>query len=1469
MRKKIVKTTISICIISIVTIILIFLLSQKSSAARDDAAKHDSLDYNKNTNKYAFCINDLIRYNNLYCIEHGEYMNENAYKWDPPFVITLDGNTITWKDGTDLKTDSREENNVLGAILCEKKQLIKSGNTWDWREDNDYVWGYGYQSQYALWSYLAEWNSIYNFIDPVEYWKNPFPNWDDRETLRTKFGLNSNSEVEVRAFLEVMKAKYKEIAKTYKYKAKIYIYRAYGRQNVLLVERGETTKKSVDVTVEKQWNDGDNKYNTRPEIEVKLLENDADIGKRITLNQNNGWKGTFTELKEDVTYTVQEVNPPEGYRSEIIQNGNNYSFKIVNTLKTQVNVVKKWDDKDNIAETRPSSLNITLYVNGNPTITKTLNAENGWRAEFSNLDKYDAYGNEIVYGISESSIDNKYALIANNKTVDENGNIIITLNNKYEPKYDGYIEIEGKVWLDKPDVKANVINGTLDSDESGIEGIKVVLKDSKGYQFDATSYTTTRADGSYTIKVNYDNSQKVYKLYENAETVKTKLNTAYIEFEYDGLKYTTVATSNTGADKSRGIEDETRRSAIDGTFTRVTSGTKTLSEVSYDERKITASTKNVITSFNNYKAIAGNAGSRTETATIKYCYGNGKYVRTESEQNWKVITGNHTCPNCQGSGHILRTFDVTVEKIQNVNLGLFLREQPDVALFTDISKVEVEMNKQKYTYVYGVRNDKLEAEGGLKTKFQNKDTYTYRRPVNPADIAYLKTVNKNAMEVYVTYQISIANLSNTLTTIVDSITNYYDSKYVISDITYGTINTTNGLISGIPLNTSTNSINHEKYNEITLSNLGMEVNGLEESANKIFIRYKIDQTKLPELFDDNTPPLNNASEITAYTTKYGTETLYAEQETGKRTGNPYAGYDYKSHPGNAGIFINGDGRLEATQKENDTDIAPTFVLCQDDVKTLSGTLWEDNGELVDGFRLGDGKKSDSEKTVKNVKVELYKVNNDGSTVLANLYNKDGSTKPAVTYSNNVGYYSFGNNEDGYSVVTDTYLIKFIYGTEIDGTISSTISDIAISGRDYKSTIINKNTELYNLFKNISEDDQWHLKIDKGYSIAVDNIEERIKIKDLQYSNFDDGIYMTAYSKPFEMQVEFDSNTQKTSKVLDENGKVAFGNELNVFDFGIVERAREDIYVQKTINYIKITLANGQELIEGNPVENHLNYVKAIGYKQKITNGREALQALEKQMLIEIDAELMQGAQLEIKYAINVVNNSEKDIDYQEKDINGKYKTEFYNFGTNEIDKGSIIKSSVYLADYVDTDIKYSWENEGDWLKINPKNTSSGFKWNELINKETIEIIKNGKYNAYLTTKFSELEPGDTSETIYATASKLLTDSEENIYENHIEILRINAKTARTMEGKKDDGTPETRRSKPGNYVPSQTKRFVSDDVSKNLPGKHEKDDDVAKIVITPPTGGINYEIIYSITILSGLILIAIGIVIIKRKILNN
>ena len=272
---------------------------------------------------------------------------------------------------------------------------------------------------------------------------------------------------------------------------------------------------------------------------------------------------------------------------------------------------------------------------------------------------------------------------------------------------------------------------------------------------------------------------------------------------------------------------------------------------------------------------------------IKYCDGRGNYQRTSANNAWEdIITGQHTCSNCKGTGHSMKTFKVDVEIIQNVNLGLFEREQPKVGIFSDLSKVEVEMNKQKYTYLYGVRGKDF-ADADIKTQFQNKDEYTYQRPVNPADIAYIQEEsNKDAMSVFVTYEIQVGNLSTTLPITVQNIMNVYDLGYKQPTITQDgkTIEYTTSNIYG--------SKEERGFNEITLNNLNITIMPGQRSS-KIQITYEVNKEEIVGLINGNAS-LHNAVEIHTYSTKYGENTLYAEQKTGGKTGNAYGGYDYES-----------------------------------------------------------------------------------------------------------------------------------------------------------------------------------------------------------------------------------------------------------------------------------------------------------------------------------------------------------------------------------------------------------------------------------------------------------------------------------------------------------------------------------------------------------------------------------------------
>ncbi|MBQ2835818.1 MAG: Cna B-type domain-containing protein [Clostridia bacterium] len=1193
------------------------------------------------------------------------------------------------------------------------------------------------------------------------------------------------------------------------------------------------TLKSIDVSVEKSWDDEDNVEGLRPtSITVALYENGTSV-RTAVLNEGNHWKYTFRSLPEykngkEVAYTVKETNKPEGYTTAITGNVES-GFTITNIHipeKNEIKVTKVWKDDDNLDGLRPTSITVTLYKNGSETNQKlTLDESNNWTGTFKDLYKYEN-GSIVNYTVKETGIPEGY-------TSEITGDMTTgyTITNTHKPHYDGYIEINGKVWLDGVAGKANEIDGQFKDGEKGLGGIKVILRDSSGQQFNATSTATTDSNGNYTIRVNYDDSQNVYKLYENSATVNEKLKTAYVEFEYDAMKYTTVATATTGANTSKAKENETVRNTFDSKYQTVTQSTNP--NVANNEN-ITATTKGVI-------SLEANS-EETRKEVIKYCNGNGTYIRTNPNGAWNnTITGSHSCTGCTGKGHSIITYDINVGIINNVNLGLFEREQPDVAIFSDISKVKVTMQGQEYTYLYNVRSNEKN-NVGLKVKFENKDTYTYQRPVNPADIAYINETKNDLMTVDVTYEVTLANLSTTLPVTIHNITTYFDNRYTL---------TTTGWTqsAGTEFSTAKNT-----------AGLNVTINPGAESE-KIELTYSISLEAIRNLLNEDAT-LNHAVEIESYSTKYGTNTLYAEQRTGGRNNQPYAGYDSDSHPGNAGIHIDDQGRLAATNLEDDTDIAPSFVLFKDKgyYRILSGNVWEDSdANAKDAYRLGNGHKDNTDKNVENVKVELYKVKNDGTLEPAKLYFLNTDTakveiKDAITYTDSNGNYAFGDKQ--YSVVTDKYVIKFTYGEGIDGSKTSTINGSTVSARNYKSTIISQdNINVYDLFKGTSTSEEWHLNASKGYSIAVDAIDERTAISDLQYSNFGEKSHITAWSKPFTMQVEFDPSTTKSSSV-EADGITIFHNELDIFDFGIIERAREDIFVETTVEYLKITLANGQVLTEGNPSVDKLNYAKPIGFNQEINNGTEARKALEKQVLIEMDAELMQGAQLEVKYAIKVTNNSEKDIDYY---VDDQYKTEFYYFGTNHERAPEVNTSINYVVDYLDSQLTYTWENSNDWIQ----KSADELLAEGLISEATHNAIKEKEYATYITTKFSNLKPGE-SITDHVSAKKLLANQDENIYDNHAEILQIDAKTARTI---KQTGT--AKEYKMGNYVPSLAARVINKDVNAEKAGLHEQDDDRLKIVITPPTGTANYITTYVITGLVGLIVIGAVIIFIKKKVLTK
>ena len=164
----------------------------------------------------------------------------------------------------------------------------------------------------------------------------------------------------------------------------------------------------TELGVNKVWVDNDDLHGMRPErIEVQLQANGEPVEDEpvITLDEENDWESEFTELPkydedgEEIEYTAIEVLVPVGY-TESYRTVDGVTT-ITNTLiVTELTVNKVWVDNDDLHGMRPESIEVQLQANGEDVEDEpvlTLDEENDWESEFTELPRYDEDGEEIEY----------------------------------------------------------------------------------------------------------------------------------------------------------------------------------------------------------------------------------------------------------------------------------------------------------------------------------------------------------------------------------------------------------------------------------------------------------------------------------------------------------------------------------------------------------------------------------------------------------------------------------------------------------------------------------------------------------------------------------------------------------------------------------------------------------------------------------------------------------------------------------------------------------------------------------------------------------------------------------------------------------------------------------------------------------------------------------------------------------------
>ena len=254
----------------------------------------------------------------------------------------------------------------------------------------------------------------------------------------------------------------------------------------------EPERETVTVQGRKTWIDQDNARGLRPVQILIILYADEVETDRKYVSEKEDWSWTFTNLDKfdedgnEISYTITEGEVP-GYVS--LQEG----YDLTNVLepsRTTQEIVKVWDDMNNLDETRPESIPVTLLANGNEVQTVTLNQANNWSAEVQNLPEEDDNGQKIEYVWQEPEVAGYTA------TTQKVGNLTI-LTNYHAPELTS-VSIR-KVWADNDD-ELGLRPGSVTVELS--TGQKVRLSAANGWRATVNNLPVTKggAPVSYTWK---------------------------------------------------------------------------------------------------------------------------------------------------------------------------------------------------------------------------------------------------------------------------------------------------------------------------------------------------------------------------------------------------------------------------------------------------------------------------------------------------------------------------------------------------------------------------------------------------------------------------------------------------------------------------------------------------------------------------------------------------------------------------------------------------------------------------------------------------------------------------------------------------------------------------------------------------------------------------------------------------------
>ena len=928
----------------------------------------------------------------------------------------------------------------------------------------------------------------------------------------------------------------------------------------------------------------------------------------------------------------------------------------------------------------------------------------------------------------------------------------------YLKNHQKYVKLSGYVWINDTQGKTSTQNDVHDDNESGLNGVKVYLKDRSGNTVtnkDGQLLETTTSD----LKIYSEITGGQYR-FEGVDLDKLQQGEYHVEYEYNGMRY----------------------KAIDAINLNKTTGSKA------KEYEIT---RNILN--NKFQTVNGNGTQKLTQGDISIEYGGiGKeenYVSKlpNSFYNATYPNANVVSSTSEANYNIYDDFEPTMEEIRYINLGLEEIQQTSYEISKDLYNVRVEVNGKSHIYRYGTTryNDNGEVDENsswnVGVKFQN-NRGTYSRAIYKADAEWETAQKDKELKVYLTYKIAMKNAS-VYKGRINKLLDYSDSRMKL--INAGKTIDADKDVVGNTISFTDTQQNVNGYNKYEI-NPDTEIEA--GDSQYIYVQFELNREAVLQIMNNN-ELLNNVIEIDSYTTY--------------KDGKVIAVLDDDSVPGNAI-----PGKIDTY--EDDTDAARSLKLELQNARAVAGTVFvdstgKDSNTVYSGeTRLGNGKYDDNEQVLKNVPVTMSEVDENGKI-------KEGGNVYKATTNEN-GQFSMSGFVAGDYIITYTWgdsehKVQEYKGTIYDENRKAPSDKLWYRGSEYQNDTISVNDRA----NDAKDDYDTRLAIDNQMTdydnqAGKNTLSERIENA---YKNNDGSFITKMNSSTPVIEVSVEYTTTVTDGTVDQ---VRFA--IQNVDFGIVERAKQQLNLTKRVAGYKITLANGQVLVDA-----------TIDEKGKVTGTHPNTSYFEPKanynglIRTEMDNELIQGSTLEVTYKITVTNASEKD-----------YTTaNYYYYGSKYATDNTLVKiAPTQILDYVDGRLAL---DDSKW-----KDTEEKYGENYNISqKDNTEYLN--KVKTFVNTDLANtyLVPNQ-SASVELKTSKLLTSTDDNLFDNKSEIT----------EAKKEK------------------KEITGGPIKLTFENKFFNVADSEQITIIPNTGENRNYVIPTIITITAIAILGVGVFLIKK-----